>query len=194
MCPAPRLKHRDYSTPGVYCVTVCSDFKRCIFGEIKERRSQPFPLGRLLQEVWLAIPSHFPQVRLHAFAVMPNHFHGIVEIVFIAAARHAAPHTHARPVDKFVGAGSLSAIVRSFKAEVTRRAKLELDWTGNVWQSGYFDRVIRDGREFSDATRYIVENPAKWEWDAENLARKKEAEGNARLAQHAAPLQRRSPH
>ncbi len=59
-------------------------------------------------------------------------------------------------------------IVRSFKSIVARRAHKELRWTGPIWQRNYFERVLRDGKEFSDASRYIAENPMKWEWDREN--------------------------
>jgi hypothetical protein len=58
--------------------------------------------------------------------------------------------------------GSVSVIVRSFKGDVTKRARLELSWGGEVWQRNYFDRVIRDGREFENASRYIAENPLRW--------------------------------
>ena len=63
---------------------------------------------------------------------------------------------------------SLGAIVRSFKSIVARRAHDELAWKGPVWQRNYFERVLRDGKEFADASRYIAENPKKWEWDLEN--------------------------
>jgi REP element-mobilizing transposase RayT len=172
-------------------VTVCADFKRCIFGEVEQGCVRQSALGRLAGETWAATPAHFPRVCLHGFVVMPNHFHAILELNAAPSPREVAPANYAGPVARFVGADSVSAVVRSFKAEVTRRARFELGWEGNVWQSGYFDRVIRDGQEFSDATRYIEENPMKWEWDVENVAKHKETEGNPGLAQHAAPLQRR---
>ncbi len=122
---------------------------------------------------------------------MPNHVHGIIEISATGLAQHAAPLQGkvrtAAPL-----AASLSTIVRSFKAEVTRRSRLELNWEGEIWQRSYFDRVIRDGREFSNASRYIAENPLKWEWDRENLKTKAMAD-KSRLAQHAVSLQRNRP-
>jgi hypothetical protein len=32
-------------------------------------------------EFWNAIPSHYPEIRLHEFTLMPNHIHGILEIM-----------------------------------------------------------------------------------------------------------------
>jgi putative transposase len=56
---------------------------------------------------------------------------------------------------------------------VTRKARRELAWHGEVWQRNYFERVLRDGKEIADASRYIAENPMMWELDQENPSRKK---------------------
>jgi REP element-mobilizing transposase RayT len=37
--------------------------------------------GKIAQQCWMEIPEHFPDVTLHEFIIMPNHIHGIVEIV-----------------------------------------------------------------------------------------------------------------
>ena len=189
MSPSNRLENRDYSDPGFYFVTICANYKRCIFGSVLRRSVELTTIGRIAHESWLAIPSHFARVNLHGFGVMPNHFHGILEIADAGLAQHAVPLQERQPCAGLRPA-SLSVIVRSFKAEVTRRARLELGWKGEIWQRNYFDRVIRDGREFSDASRYIAENPLKWEWDRENLRAKTTSDGKS-LAQHAVPLQRR---
>lgn len=117
----------------------------------------------------MAIPRHFAQVTLHEFVIMPNHVHGLIAIM--PSPLVGAQHRCALPAGATmngVASGSLSAIVRSFKAIVARRAHKELGWKGPVWQRNYFERVLRDGQEISDASRYVAENPLKWEWDREN--------------------------
>ena len=159
VAPGPRrLKYRDYSAPGLYFVTICSDSKRCIFGEVERQKVTLSALGRIVEEAWTALPGRHADIRLHEHVVMPNHVHGIIEIVSEKEALQAAPLQR--------GAGRvplLSVVVRSFKADVTRRAGVELGRGEEIWQRNYFDRVIRDGREFSNATRYIAENPVRWE-------------------------------
>lgn len=164
-----RLKNRDYGLPDVYFVTICAHERRCIFGDIVDGHVVPSELGRLGRECWVAIPQHFAQVTLHEFVIMPNHVHGLIAIMPSPLVR--AQHRCALPAGATtngVASGSLSAIVRSFKAIVARRAHKELGWKGPVWQRNYFERVLRDGQEFSDASRYVAENPLKWEWDREN--------------------------
>ena len=37
--------------------------------------------GRIVQKCWLDLPNHYKNCKLHAFVIMPNHIHGIIEIV-----------------------------------------------------------------------------------------------------------------
>jgi len=200
-----RLKGHDYSAAACYFVTICVDGRRNAFGRIVGGGVELSLLGWIARENWLAIASHFANVNLHQSVVMPNHVHGIIEIAGRVGDREkslmsetsangaqlAAPlRAPALPAGKRgVEKGSLSAIVRSYKAAVTLRARRELGWRGEIWQRNYFERFLRDGREFADATRYIAENPSRWEWDGENPeARSASLNGSADGAQHAAPL------
>jgi REP element-mobilizing transposase RayT len=190
MSPSTRLKHRDYAAPGHYFVTVCSDFKRSIFGKVESGTVRLSSLGRIAEEAWLALPGQFPKIRLWGHMVMPNHVHGIIEIYSEGLAHPAGswPLTADGRLE-FPRLPLLSIIVRSFKANVTRRAGIELEWNTGIWQHNYFDRVIRDDREFANAMRYIAENPIRWQHRGEKskvkgIALKKDS------AQQAAPLQR----
>ena len=102
--------------------------------------------------------------------VMPNHMHGILGLT--VGARYIVPFDReARTPEKFQKPvkGSIPTVVRTFKAAVARRAKKELGISSNeIWQRNYFERVLRDGKEYADASRYILENPQRWEWDREN--------------------------
>jgi putative transposase len=162
-----RLPFRDYSAPGTYFVTICAENNRCIFGQVEKACVQLTPLGEVVRECWVGIPVHYLNAKLHPFIVMPNHLHGLIELVPTTG----KPRLEIRPRafdPSGVPPGSLSAIVRSFKAIVTKRAHKEIRLTEEIWHRNYFERVVRDGEEFSNATRYIAENPQRWEWDTRN--------------------------
>ena len=75
--------------------------------------------------------------------------------------------------------GSIPTIVRTFKAAVVRQAKKELEMKGDdIWQRNYFERVLRDGKKYADASRYVLKNPQRWEWDKENQERRIETSGS----------------
>jgi hypothetical protein len=51
------------------------------------------PFGEIVAWAWNDLPNHNPHVELDAFAVMPNHVHGIVLIVddLVGAGSEPAP-------------------------------------------------------------------------------------------------------
>jgi REP element-mobilizing transposase RayT len=73
-----RLPGYDYTRPGAYFITICSQDKQPILGQIIDGEMHYTELGKLVQTCWLAIPEHFPNVTVDAFVVMPNHVHGIL--------------------------------------------------------------------------------------------------------------------
>jgi len=118
---------------------------------------------------------------LDAFVVMPNHLHGIVIIneqacedaVGGVGAQHAVPlqSSRAAPGGAFrrPAPGSLPVVIRSFKSAVTRRIRRDARASRLcIWQRGYYEHVIRSNADLDEIRRYIAENPAKWETDAEN--------------------------
>lgn len=38
-------------------------------------------LGNIANNFWIEIPEHFPMIEMHEHIIMPNHLHGIIEIV-----------------------------------------------------------------------------------------------------------------
>jgi putative transposase len=165
-----RPKEHDYSTAGFYFVTICASERKCIFGSFNEGHIELTALGKAARECWLVIPRHFAKVKLHEFVIMPSHLHAIVEIVVVGA-QHPAPQLGTDSDERnlpLVKPGSLGTIIRSYKAAVTRQARRELGWHGDIWQRNYFERLLRDGKEIADAERYIAENPMMWELDQES--------------------------
>src|SRR5664279_5405415 len=75
-----RMKNWDYSWPGLYFITICTDGREHYFGEITNRQMHINETGELAQTFWMEIPTHFPFIILDAFMIMPNHIHGIIII------------------------------------------------------------------------------------------------------------------
>jgi len=75
-----RLKGYDYSQAGFYFITICTQNRLCLFGEIKNGEMVLNEYGRIAGKCLLAIPDHYPHVKLNQFVVMPNHIHCIIEI------------------------------------------------------------------------------------------------------------------
>ena len=76
-----RLKGYDYSSPGLYFITICTKNRQNFFGEITDKKMILNEGGNFILTCWKAIPHHYPTIKLHSFQIMPNHLHGILEIV-----------------------------------------------------------------------------------------------------------------
>ncbi|MBD2462698.1 hypothetical protein H6G89_16785 [Oscillatoria sp. FACHB-1407] len=73
-----RLKGYDYTSPGAYFITLCVHQRECLFGEVVNGEMQLNEWGKLVDAYWQRLPSHFANLELDVFVVMPNHFHGIL--------------------------------------------------------------------------------------------------------------------
>lgn len=61
--------------------------------------------------------------------------------------------------------GSLSAIIGSFKAAVTRRINKLLSEKIQVWQRDFYEHIIRNENDLYSIRKYIELNPLQWEID-----------------------------
>ena len=57
-----RLCGYDYSCDGLYFITVCSQGRACLFGEIVDGEMILNPAGRMVEKCWLAIPNRYRNV------------------------------------------------------------------------------------------------------------------------------------
>jgi hypothetical protein len=78
--PSARAQWWDYGQNGAYFVTICTAHRECFFGNVVNGEMQLSEIGKIANNHWLEIPTHFPIVFLDAFVVMPNHVHGIIII------------------------------------------------------------------------------------------------------------------
>ena len=182
-----RLKGHDYTQPAAYFVTIRTWDRECLFGGVVEQVVVLSEFGRILAEEWEQTAVLRPYVRLDSFVVMPNHIHGILWIIHTDAdsgrgtARRAPTGTEQNPgkvpthratAERHFGkpiAGSLPTIIGAFKSAVTKRInRLRKTAGAPIWQRGYYEHIIRADRTLAAIRRYIQENPARWERDADN--------------------------
>lgn len=83
-----RLKGYDYSSQGAYFITICTQNRDELFGNVGvdqcvdpktiNTRMQLNDVGKMVNDWWLKIPDKFPGIELGEFQIMPNHIHGII--------------------------------------------------------------------------------------------------------------------
>ncbi len=101
-----RFKGYDYTQAGLYFITICCQNRACLFGEIENGKMMLNDAGAIANDCWLNIPNHFPNAILHEYVIMPNHVHGIIELV--GANNHSPETNHHSP--ETVGANNHSPV------------------------------------------------------------------------------------
>lgn len=167
-----RLRGYDYAAAGAYFVTICVQGRACLLGDIAAGVMQPSAAGRTVAEIWQSLPTRFQHLVLDECVAMPNHFHGLIGIHDVGAGspRPDSPE-QSGGVTPPLRKPTLGQIVGYFKYQTTKQIDIMRDNPGvPVWQRNYYERIVRDEDELARTRRYIADNPAQWQLDAENPA------------------------
>ena len=179
-----RLKSYDYSQAGAYFVTLITQGRECLFGQVVQDEMELSDVGRLVAEEWQKLPLRFPHVTLDASMVMPNHLHGVIVIGDAgkgeASARSGIVNINAASADasplRPIGtlSGSLGAVIQNFKSTSSRRVNALRQTLGaSIWQRNYYEHIIRDEKDLNRIREYIAHNPLKWALDTEYTGTKR---------------------
>jgi REP element-mobilizing transposase RayT len=148
-----RLRDYDYSTPGVYFVTICTEDRACLFGDVVDGVLIPHTSGLMVESWWHTIPRRYPSVDVADVVVMPNHLHGLIML------GTDPEHEVLLPLSKVVG---------WFKSITTADYRRGVGWPrfpGKLWQDGFYDHIVRTDAAQRRIEQYIAANPANWAGD-----------------------------
>jgi putative transposase len=167
-----RLREYDYSQAGFYFVTICTQDRIPLFGNIIDGVMVLNAAADILQTVWNEISTHYPNVILDGFVIMPNHVHGILEITHkmtpdpVGAIHELPLHEPFMPLIKQRRQMLIPKIVGRFKMLSGKAINLYRQTPSQpVWQRNYWEHIIRNELELHDTREYIRNNPAQWELD-----------------------------
>jgi len=83
--------------------------------------------------------------QLHTWCLMPNHVHLLVQPLPLADGTYA----------------KISTIVQRIKGYTAKQINLQLGRSGKVWNDDYYDRFIRNSRDYCMTVEYVMNNPVK---------------------------------
>jgi len=167
-----RLPGWDYSWAGYYFFTICTQNRQDFFGEVRNGIMGLNGLGCVTWKYWYELPKHHLECILDEFIVMPNHVHGIIQIIELR--RDVACNVSTKCVNDRMSrispkSGSLSTIIRSFKSGCSKTIHEKYDKYFQ-WQPRFHDHIIKIDTESLERIRYYIRyNPAIWERDRNNI-------------------------
>ena len=154
-----RLPEFEY-TAGGYFVTVCTQDRKNILSRVVNQ-SDPTLVGRgsevtadvtlseigvIANDQLVGLEERYPNIKIDKYVIMPNHIHILLRIEQETAGASPRP--------------TLSDVICSFNSLTTRLAG-----KGRIFQTSFYDHIIRDMNDYLALWQYIDENPAKWELD-----------------------------
>jgi putative transposase len=139
-----RLKNHDYSAPGYYFITINVEKGRQKLGQIKDGDMVLNKYGRIVHDYWMELPKFYSNCILDEFVVMPDHVHGIIQIIL--------EELHQKRI-------SISTIIHGFKLYTARDINALKTPVMFHWQRSFYDHIMRDEQSLMEIRRYILENP-----------------------------------
>jgi putative transposase len=76
-----RLENFDYSSPGAYFITICTQTRNVNwFGHITRDGMQSNAVGQMILKTWNNLSTIYQGIQANTFIIMPDHIHGIIII------------------------------------------------------------------------------------------------------------------
>lgn len=139
-----RKKGRDYSAPGAYFITLCTDNKEPILWDEEAVVGCPplSQIGSVVESIMLLIHENFPTMTVDQYCIMPDHIHMILSI-------------HTDEDERQAAAPTLSMVV----CYIMRAVSMQIGYP--IWQALFVGRKIRNKKEYHAVWEYIENNPMK---------------------------------
>ena len=150
----PRLAHYDHSAAGAYFITICTQNRRCLLSRIVGRGLAPAEIqytsyGLIAREQLFLLEQRYPSLKIDQYVIMPNHIHAILLLAETAEGNQ-------RP--------TVMDIVCAYKSLATRECK-KVRPIDKLFQTSFYEHVIRGSEDYDEIAEYIVNNPKQWELD-----------------------------
>ena len=187
-----RLQNYDYSETGAYFITICTNKRRKILSKIvgvdvpDDPRVELTAYGKIADKYINQLNNFYANISVEQYVIMPNHIHMILFVGDGGSSRTSTPTDEnicvgngssrtSTPTGENICVGNGSSrtstptvrqhsAVPAFVSTFKRFCNKEIG--KNIWQRYYYDHVIRNKCDFEEISKYIYENPLKWQFDS----------------------------
>ncbi|MFA5827770.1 MAG: transposase [Candidatus Shapirobacteria bacterium] len=175
-----RLFNYNYSSPGIYFITICTLRHNNFFGKIIDNKIKFTKMGIIAKDELLKTIIIRDNLTINPWVIMPNHIHLLITLpnTHVETPRGASLHknqifppiipSHKNHPEYFSRLNvksnqEIPKLINQFKSRVTiicRENKLFF-----AWQPRYYDEIVKDQGRFKKIKTYIINNPLNWQKD-----------------------------
>ena len=165
-------------------MTICTQNRRCVLSRIVGRGLAPaitsgieYTLfGKIAEEQLLLLEKRYPCLTVEQYSIMPNHIHAILILANEAAGASPRPtimdivcayKSLTTRENEAAGASprpTIMDIVCAYKSLTTRECKKN-GFDGKLFQTSFYEHIIRGQEDYDEIAKYIYENPMQWYCD-----------------------------
>lgn len=186
-----RMGEHDYRGRCIYMVTLTTEGRRPILGTLNsdselpdEAYIEPTELGLQVLDCWKNIPTYYPEVKLLAFQLMPDHIHGLLFVTEVQMAHlgqmingfkvgcnrayrrlfgnhEAVPHGTRQEDHEAVPHGTRQGTQQGMQQREEDNHRPKHPEHGVLFAPGYNDSIIKNKEQFEQMFRYIADNPRR---------------------------------
>lgn len=177
----PHAQWNNYHWRGVYLITIVTHHRKRVLGELNDDPQNPqielTNIGKAVEQQWLLIPTlqakHNRKVRLLAHQVMPDHFHGVIQIEkemdvsvgeIIRGFKMGCTKEWRRLYQPYMADTLESVETKAALANMSRKQREAFYETHGIeplFDDNYDDTIcFRDGQT-DNAIRYVLDNPRR---------------------------------
>ena len=141
----PRLCGYDYSSEGIYFLTICTAERNPILSKIIASKTNDTAslllteFGKIAEQYIHSISAAYPNTTVLSYVIMPDHIHLLLQLKRRAES--------SRP--------TVPQVIAAFKRFTNR------DCGERIWQDGYYDHIVRSEEDLIVRMEYIETNPLR---------------------------------
>jgi len=186
-----RFQYWDYSAPGKYHITICTQDREHLFGKIEFGKMIFSDYGEIVLSEILKMPEYHKRVIMDEWIIMPDHIHLLIElgawdfdngvslvgemenVVGTGIVGQIHEFALQRPPNPTIDELKQYRIARrrmvipkilgKFQMIISKQINILRNTPGKTnWQHDYYDRIIRNEESFNIVKNYIIDNPKNW--------------------------------
>ncbi|MBR5087290.1 MAG: hypothetical protein IKX31_09830 [Muribaculaceae bacterium] len=161
-----RKAGHDYCSRCIYMITLVTSGRKPLLGKLCGSDSihnncwiKTTILGEEIKKEWKKIPQYYPQVKLLALQLMPDHLHGLIFVT------EPLPRHLGHLINGFKkGCNDAWKQLRRELCEADARntpTSTTLDGNDNMWEWGYHDRILIHKSQLDTMFKYLRDNPRR---------------------------------
>lgn len=153
-----RITAYNYSQNGTYFITICTHSRKKILSEICVGTPVPgcpnnpqiklLPFGKIADKYIQQLNHFYEHISVDQYVIMPDHIHLLISLYYPNGhPRRGVPTPKTSEIARFIG---------------TLKRFCNKEYGKNIWQSRFYDHVVRNQNDYNEIWEYIENNPQKW--------------------------------